>query len=67
MFASRFELEITVGMDRLLSAFEHVTWSDVDNRTVQSLFVVLHDERGSDTLAIFQLKWLLKTNAFMLE
>lgn len=40
MFASRFELEITVGMDRLLSAFEHVTWSDVDNRTVQSLSLI---------------------------
>jgi hypothetical protein len=50
MFASRFELAITLGMDRQLSTFKHVTWSDVANRTVQSLFVVLRDELGNDSL-----------------
>jgi hypothetical protein len=51
MFASRLELAITLGMDRLLSTFKHVTWSDVANRTVQSLFVVLRDELGNDSLS----------------
>jgi hypothetical protein len=56
MFACRFELAITLGLDRLLSAFKHVTWSDVANLTVQLLFVVLHDELGSDSLRIFQIQ-----------
>ena len=67
MFASRLELAITLGMDRLLSTFKHVTWGDVASRTEQSLFVVLHDRLGSDSHRIFQIQWCLKTNELVLK
>ena len=67
MYASRFELAIPLGMDRRLSSAKHITWDDVANRSVHSIFVQLHDKLTRDSVGIFPIQSCTKNDELVLK